>query len=421
MPYYIGGVTAEATDLVVRTPAEFLEKNQVVIKTRHRVELIDHENRRIRVRDLTDDGEIWAPYTRLLISTGADAFVPHIQGAGLEGVFPLRKLKDSIEIMKFLKREKPRKAAVVGAGPIGMEMCEAFRKLDIDTTVIELAPQVMPSIDPELATLVQSAVEKEGVHCRLKSGLDAVLSDRRGKVAAVSTTSGEVEADIVLMAIGIRPSVKLASDAGVELGAKGAIRVDEKMRTSIEGVFAAGDCATNVNRVNGAETWIPLGSNARKQGRVAGETMFGGGATFPGVVGTSIVKVFDTTVGRTGLSKAEVVESGFDPVEVEMDARTHHDYYHAGGLINLHMIADRESGTLLGAQLVGEWDAAVDRRLDVFAMALTARMTAADMQYADLAYAPPYSIATDIPIIAANLAEGKLGGPGCSCDSSGLE
>jgi NADPH-dependent 2,4-dienoyl-CoA reductase/sulfur reductase-like enzyme len=421
MPYYIGGVTAEATDLVVRTPAEFLEKNRVMVKTRHRVELIEHENRRVRVRDLAGDTEFWAPYTRLLISTGADAFVPPIEGAGLDGVFTLRKLKDSIEIMRFLEREKPRRAAIVGAGPIGMEMCEAFRRLGIDTTVIELAPQVMPSIDGRLASLVQAAIEKEGVTCSLVSRVEAVAADSHGRLAAVSTTTGEVEADIVLLAIGIRPSVGLAAEAGVELGARGAIRVDEAMRTSIDGIFAAGDCATTTNRVSGGETWIPLGSNARKQGRVAGETMFGGDSSFPGVVGTSIVKVFDKTVGRTGLSVGEATDSGFDPVEVEMEAWTHHDYYHAGGAINLQVIAERGSGVMLGAQLVGDWDATADRRLDVFAMALTARITAADLQYVDLAYAPPYSTATDIPIIAGNLATGKLGGPGCSCDSNGLE
>jgi NADPH-dependent 2,4-dienoyl-CoA reductase/sulfur reductase-like enzyme len=421
MPYYISGVTADHRDLIARTPEEFREKNEVDVLTGHRVIEIDAGNRTVLVRDLESGREFRDEYTVLLLSTGASAFVPPVAGVDLEGCFVLRQLSDSISIKSFIRDRAPRRAVIVGAGPVGMEMCESFRRLGLAVTVVDTAVAPMPYMDPELSSRVLEKLESEGVECRLGEGLEGMEADRNGTLRRIETTEGSLDCDIALLAIGIRPATELARSAGVELGAREAVKVDEGMHTNIEGVYAAGDCAVTFDAITGSETWIPLGSTSRKQARAAADSMFGAPVDFPGVVGTSIVKCFDLTVGRTGLDEAYARESGFEPVSVSFEARDTPEYYPSGGGMALKIICDSPSGRVLGAQVVGGLASGADKRLDVFAVCTAAGMTTSDLEHLDLAYAPPYSAAVDAPIMAGNLMSGKLTGKPCRCDSSGLE
>jgi CoA-dependent NAD(P)H sulfur oxidoreductase len=421
MPYYISGVTADYRSLIARTPEEFRVKNGVEVLTRHRVLGIEPSKKRVKVVNLANNDEFYDDYTRLLIATGARAFVPPVEGTNLDGCFVLRKLNDSLRIKSFVKEKKPRKALVVGAGPIGLEMCESFRVAGLDVTVLEMADQVMPLIAPDMAEQVQTELDREGITCLLGQRLEAIEGDSRGSVRRVTASGGEIECDIVLLGIGVRPVTEIAAEAGAELGVKGAIRVDSRLRTNLDDVYAAGDCATTVNTVTGDETWLPLGSTSRKQGRLAADNMFGGQLEFPGVQGTSVVKCFNLTIGRTGLSETEAREAGFDPAVKSVEADSLHRYYPGGGSMTLKVLADRASGRLLGAQIVGELSSVSEKRLDIMAVAVAAGMSVDDLQYLDLSYAPPYSTAVDLPSVAGNIMVGDLRGKSCRCDTEGLE
>jgi len=421
MPYYISGVTADHRDLIARTTEEFREKNGVDVLTRHRVLEIDPGNRTVLVRDLESGAEFLDEYTVLLVSTGARAFIPAVEGVDLEGCFVLRELADSMRIKSFLEERGPRRAVIVGAGPVGMEMCESFRMLGLDVSVVDAADRPMPFMDAELALKVREKLESEGVDCMLEESLEGFEGDGSGTLRRVRTTGGALDCDIALLAIGIRPVTDLAASAGAALGVKGALRVDGGMRTNIDGMYAAGDCAVTFDAITGAETWIPLGSTSRKQARAAADSMFGAPVEFPGVVGTSIVKCFDLTVGRTGLDEGYAREMGYNPVAVSMEARSTPEYYPSGSNMALKLICDRNGGRVLGAQVVGDLGSGADKRLDVFAVCAAAGMTASDLEHLDLAYAPPYSNAVDVPLVAGNLMSGKLTGKPCSCDSHGLE
>jgi NADPH-dependent 2,4-dienoyl-CoA reductase/sulfur reductase-like enzyme len=421
MPYFISGVTADHNDLVARRPEEFKEQNGIDVMRRHRALGIDTANHTARITDLESGRERDVDYTKLLISTGASSFVPPVDGIDATGVFTLRRLSDSIMIKQFISGNGPRRAVIVGSGPIGVEMCESFRRLGMEVSLIELADQVLPIVDGDVAGRVQRVLESEGVDCQLGQQMLGVEVDGKGRATGVVLGSRVVPADIVLMALGVRPLSRIASEAGIELGTRGAIRVDSGMRTSAPDIYAAGDCATTTNVLTGEEAWIPLGSTARKQGRVAAESMFGGEAAFPGVQGTAVVKCFDLTVGRTGLDEGAAEKAGFDPVTVHLEAESLHSYYPGRGEMYLKMTADRRTGRVLGAQVAGELRSVAEKRLDILAVAISCGMRAEDMRYLDLAYAPPYSTAMDIPVIAADVMASKLGGARCSCDSSGLE
>ncbi|HEY5493481.1 MAG TPA: FAD-dependent oxidoreductase [Candidatus Anoxymicrobiaceae bacterium] len=421
MPYFISGVTADHTNLIARTPDEFKSMNDIDVLPRHRVTSIDPDEHTVTVRDLTFGRDRVEPYTRLLLSTGAEAFVPPVEGTGLEGVFTLRRLGDSLRIKRYLADARPRRVVIVGAGPIGMEMCESFSTLGLEVTVIDMAGQVVPYMSPEMAARVQARIEEEGVNCILEQSISSIQGKSDGTVGGVVTGSGEIKADLVLLAIGVRPVSKIASDAGIELGAKGAIKVDAHMRTNRQDIYSAGDCATTSHIITGRQVWLPLGSTSRKQGRAAADNMFGGDAEFGGVQGTGILKCFDLTVGRTGLDEAQAIEAGFSPVAISMEAESLHEYYPEGGIILLKLLADGRSGRLLGAELVGQMRSVAEKRLDILSVAITAGMTADDLQYLDLAYAPPYSTAIDIPVIAGNIMSGKIRGGECGCGPQGLD
>jgi NADPH-dependent 2,4-dienoyl-CoA reductase/sulfur reductase-like enzyme len=423
LPYFLGGVTTGSSpdDLVVRTPEEFRSRNDIEVLTRHRVEEIDTGGRRAFVRDLDSDRSFEQEYTVLLIATGASPFVPTLEGKNLEGAFVLRTLEDAIRIKRFLESARPRKAVIAGAGPIGMEMCESFRAMNMDVTLVEMAEQVMPSLDPELAEVISGRLQSEGVRLALGERLESIEGNSGDRVTGVVTSGGRYEADLCLISLGIRPNTDLAGSMGVELGSGGAVKIDGFMRTSVEGVFAAGDCAVTRNLLTGGDDWFPLGSTARKHGRLAADNMLGSSEEFPGVLGTSIVKSFDLTMGRTGLDREQARDAGFDPESVIITSKTVPAYYPGGGTVHLKVVVDRGSGRVLGGQVTGDLSGGADRRLDHVAVAITGGLSVESLQYLDLAYAPPYSQPMDMPLIAGNVLSRKLKGMPCACDGEGLE
>lgn len=414
MPYYISGVTADWHALIGRTPEEFASKNNIQVKVRHAVTEIDAANKKVKVEDLEGGREFWDTYDRLVVATGATPFVPPLPGRDLPGVFVLRSLTDALAIKTYLERYHPRRATIVGAGGIGLEMCESLRLLGIEVDLVEKAAQVMPIFGTDISEAIRSYLEEQGVTCHLGQGVLG-MEARNGKIALLETEAHRLQTDLVLLSLGVKPSAELAQAAGIELGVAGAIRVDESMRTNLPDIFAAGDCITTRHLVTGEEAWIPLGDHARKQGRVAGSNVFGGQATFRGVQGTVIVKSFNLTVGKTGLTGSEAERAGIASETVTLTHDAKPTYYPGYAQMTAKVTADKKTQQLVGAQIIGELNAVVDKRLDVLSVCIRAGFTVKDIEELDLAYAPPYSHAIDMPITAANLLSAKLGGDICSC------
>jgi NADPH-dependent 2,4-dienoyl-CoA reductase/sulfur reductase-like enzyme len=398
LPYFIGGMIPSADALIARTPAEFRQRG-VDVRTQHKVLEIDASNNSLRVADLEAAEEYSLPYDYLVVATGAVPFRPPLPGLGLPGVFALRTLADGLALHNALKNRPPKSVVIVGGGYIGLEMAEAFRALNLPVTIVEIAPQLMVNLDEEMSELVLAEVKHKGVRVLLNDGL--VRCEGSDHVDRVITQHNDIPADLVLLAVGVRPNTKLAEQAGLKLGAGKAIAVDEHMRTSVEGIYAAGDCAETVHQVTGEKTYIPLGSTANKQGRVAGANVAGMANTFEGVVGTAVAKVFDLQVARTGLTEREAVAKGFAVHSQRINALDRAHYFPAGTRLDVELVMDQESRRLLGAQLVGAQGAA--KRIDVLAAALYGGMTVDDLTRLDYSYAPPYASVWDATLRAANV------------------
>ncbi len=419
LPYFIGGYSPNWRRLLARLPEEFESKQNIRVFLRHRVNEIDPENKRVRVADLEGVSESSIAYDKLIIATGATPLVPPLTGRELQGVFVLRSLTHALEMKSFIDLQAPHRAVIVGGGAIGLEMCEALRRLGMEVHLVELTDHVLPPLDSDLAGKLGEHLEANGVRLCLGARVEGILGS--GKVSGVSTSQGDIEADLVLLSMGIRPVSELARRAGIELGNRDAIRVDEAMRTSVPDILACGDCATTRHLVSGAEAWIPLGSTARKQGRAAAETVSGGEGRFPGVLGTFVLKAFEMTAGKTGLSEREAREAGLEARSVTLEDSVLPGYYRGGGRMTARVTVEEKTGRVLGAQVVGDYTAVVEKRLDVLAVCVSAGLTASDLSSLDLAYAPPFSHPLDLPIVAGNLAEAKVLGKECTCAADGLE
>ncbi len=420
LPYFLGGRAPDWRKMIARTPRQFKDKQDIKIFLRHRVNSIDAEGKAVSVTDLETGKEFQREYDTLVVATGAVPILPDLPGKDLEGVFMLRSLSDALKMKAFLDLQAPRTALIVGAGSIGLEMCEALKRLGMDVHLIEMGDHVMPHLDAGMAAPIGEYVEMKGVHLHMGSRLEGMESNN-GRVRRAATTSGDIEIDMVVVCIGIAPATALAARAGLELGYRKAIKVDEYMRTNKPDILACGDCVTTYNYVTGKESWIPLGSTSRKQGRTAGDTFAGDESPFPGVQGTFILKIFEMTAGKTGMSSTEAGEAGFEAQEINFEDSSLPGYYRGGGNLTASITFDKESGRVLGAQIVGDLAAEADKRLDVFATAIRAGMTATDLSTLDLAYSPPYSHPMDLPQIAGHLGESKAMGKTCSCGPDGLE
>jgi NADPH-dependent 2,4-dienoyl-CoA reductase/sulfur reductase-like enzyme len=393
IPYVVGGEVASIDDLVVKTPAELRSKHRIDVRIRHRVEGIDLDRRQAEVRDLERERTIRMPFDRLAFGTGARPILPDLPGIDEPWVRGVQNLEDGAALLDHAQRSRCRDVIVVGAGYIGLEMAEAFHRRGARVTLVDAADHVMSrTLDPELGARISDELAALGVKVRLG---EKVESFDKGKVV---TANGALPADLVVLGLGVEPNAELASDAGVVLGEHGAIQVDRRQRTSVEGVYAAGDCADTFDLVARRRTYIALGTVANRTARVAGINLGGGYATFPGVVGTAVTKICSTEVARTGLTEAAAAEAGFEPVTVTIDSTVRSGYFPDAEPITVKLVAERRTGRVLGGQIVGGPGAA--KRIDVLATALYAELTAADLVDVDMSYAPPFSPVWD-PLQAA--------------------
>ena len=410
LPYYISGVIGERDDLISRTPGKFALEGIRILKNR-RIENIDVQNQVIFGQKIGSGESFTDHYDRLVIATGAYPIRPKIEGIDLNNIFYLRSIFDADAIFERIRTENIRNVVIAGGGYIGLEMAESLIHRGKNVTIVELAPQILTLFDEDFAGILRQYLEKKGVKVFTSEGIKA-LRGKEGKVTHVQTVSREIEADAVLMSLGIRPQVELAKQAGLRIGETGAIWINEKMETSAEGIYAAGDCVETTHLITGKKVWIPLGSTANKQGRVVGVNVCGGNATFPGVMGTTVFKTFDFNVAKTGLNMREAEKEGFHPIQAIVRGHDRAHYYPGRKESTLKVIADKETGRILGGQAIGEGPS--DKFIDILAMALHAKMTCRELGNVDLAYAPPFSPVLSPIIVAANVImnklEGRIGG-----------
>jgi NADPH-dependent 2,4-dienoyl-CoA reductase/sulfur reductase-like enzyme len=404
IPYLVAGDVGDPDDLVARHPAEFRDRQHIDLRLGSEVAAIDTGRREVLVR--AEGREYREPFDQLVVATGGVPRRPEVPGALALGIHGVQTLDDGIGLLGYLERHAPRRAVVVGGGYIGLEMAEAMLRHGLQVTLVDAAEQPMRTLDPDMGALIADALRAEGVALRLGERLTG-FGVAGGRVTAVHTTGGELPADVVVLGLGTRPNSDLARAAGLDIGATGGIRVDRRMRTSVDGIWAAGDCVETFHLVSQRPVAIALGTHANKQGRAAGINIGGGYATFPGVVGTAVSKLCAHEVARTGLSTAEAEAAGFAPFGVVTESTTRAGYYPGARRIKTKIIAERTSGRLLGAQIVGEEGAA--KRIDALAVALWHGMTVEEMTSLDLSYAPPFAPVWDPILIAARKAAEALG------------
>ena len=411
LPYLISGVVERREDLVARTPEKFAEQG-IEALVRHRVEEINADDKKLVVRNLGTGEAFEDSYDRLIICTGAKIIVPPVDGAGLDGVFALRFLTDTDVILRHIKKHSPKKAVVVGGGYIGLEVAENLTALGMEVSLVEAAGGLAGTFGPEVGEKVEEHVREKGVRVFTGTPVEAFVGEgpSGGCVRAVRFGEREIEAEIVIFGVGVRPEVSLAKAAGVEIGETGAIRVDRRLKTSLPDVWAAGDCVESTDLVTGRPTWVPLGDTANQMGRVAGTNAALGADSdealeFPGVLGTGIFKVFDLAVAGTGLSEKEAEAAGFDPVTATVKTVSTASYYPGGKKGFLKLIVDGETGRLLGAEAVGE---TADKLVDICATAIWGRLSYADLVNLDLAYAPPFGPALSPVIQAASVISNEF-------------
>jgi NADPH-dependent 2,4-dienoyl-CoA reductase/sulfur reductase-like enzyme len=397
-PYFVSGLVPQPEDLIEITPEEFEQKRSIPIHRMHEVVEIDYKNGYVTVDDLVNHRSFKEQFDYLMIATGATGKILGIAGEKLMGVHTLRTVEDAISI-----RDSARDAEdviICGGGYIGLEMAEAFVTMGKRVTILKKTSQMLLNFDPEMSALVEEEVRSKGL--TISTGVDILSFEGSGRVEKVVTNKGKVKAETVLIAKGALPNVGLAKQIGVEIGATSAIAVNKHQETNLDRVYSGGDCAEAYHIVSGKPAYIPLGTTANKAGRVAGENIGGLHTEFPGIVGTAVSKIFDLEVARTGLSLKEANRDGFDAYANTIRHRSRSKHYPGGYSITVHLITERDTRRLLGAQMIGR--EGVAHRIDVMAAALHAGMTAEDVYHLDLGYAPPFAPAWDPILIAANKA-----------------
>jgi len=398
MPYYIAGKVESADDLIARKPEEFREKQNIDVRTLHEVVEIDPGTKRVRVRNLEKETEFWERYDDLLIATGASPIRPEVEGIDTEGIFGLSTLQSGLNVFDYMRDHRLKKAVIVGGGYIGIEMAEALLERNMKVSLLDMAPEVMNTMDPDMGKLISKYMREISVDLYLNEKLDHFES-KMGKVTGIVTDKRTLDADLVILGMGTRPNTSLALKAGIALGAKDAIRINKKMETSVANIWAAGDCAESFHLVSKQQVNIALGTVANKHGLIAGENISGGSAEFPGVVGTAITKINDLEISRTGLNEKELKDLGIPYKTSTIISKTLPGYYPGAAEITVKLLVEKESGRMLGGQVVGKEGAS--KRIDTLATAITARMTVQDLAFLDLSYAPPFSPVWDPLQIAA--------------------
>ena len=413
MPYYIGGAVEEAEKLTPRDPAFFKSKYNVDIFIRHEVLSIDAKNKTLAIQNLLTGETVTDKYDKLVIATGATSVLPPIEGTEGDFVFTLRNIGDMNRIKGYMNETSPKSAVIIGTGFIGLEVCENLKGLGIDVTLLERLPQVTPGLDQDMAAYVEDYLKKNGI--QVLTGASATKIEKNRVILA---DGRDIQADMVLISAGVRPNTQLAVKAGVELGITKAIKVNDEMMTNLTDVYACGDCSEQYHVVTGKPVYRPMGSTANKTGRIAGDVMTGGKLRFRGILGTGIFQIFGMAVAQTGLSEREARLEGYD-VEVCHNIKPNKPEYMGGKEMVIKGIADRESGRLLGTQIVGY--EGVDKRIDVFVTAITYQAKVEDLFHLDLAYAPPFSTTKDPVMYTGMILDNAIHGGRKLMTADGLE
>ena len=400
LPYFIGGEITKKESLTLQTPESFFRRFRIDVRVKQEVTSIDVDRKIVKVNNLVTGEAYEETYDKLILSPGAKAVKPNIDGVDLDKVFTLRTVEDTFAIDEFVKENQPKSATVIGGGFIGLEMAENLIHKGLDVTVVQRSGHVMPTIDGDMAAILHNYMRKHGIKLCLNSSVTG-LAEENGIMKTLIKDKEPIESDMIILAVGVVPESTLAKDAGLELGMKGAIVTDEHMRTSNPDIYAVGDVVEVVHHVTGKKAVISLAGPANKQGRIAADNICGIESKFKGSQGSSIMKMFDMTVASTGLSKTAADREGYDSDYVVLTSASHASYYPGAENMHIKVVFEKESGRILGGQIVG-FDGA-DKRIDVLATAIRADMNAYDLTELDLAYAPPYSSAKD-PVNMAGFA-----------------
>lgn len=409
LPYYIGDVITDPEELTLQTPESFWERFRVDMKVRHEVTAIHPEKKTVTVRNLESGVIFEEAYDKLLLSPGARPTQPELPGTGMDRLFTLRTVEDTFRIHDFVEQNKPRSVILAGGGFIGLELAENFREKNMEVTIVQRPRQLMTPFDPEMAAFIHAKMRKKGVHLMLGHSVEG-FREENGAVQVLLKGEEALSADMVILAIGVTPDTPLAREAGLKLGLKGSILVNDRMETSVPDIYAVGDAVEVRHFVTGEEALISLAGPANKQGRIAADNICGLDSHFPGSLGSSVIKLFNMTAASTGINERTAKKSGIDCDKIYLSPANHAGYYPGGRVMTMKVLFEKNSFRLLGAQIVGY--EGVDKRIDVLATAIHAGMTVPQLKELDLAYAPPYSSAKD-PVnmagfLAENLSKGLL-------------
>ncbi|MBP3659851.1 MAG: FAD-dependent oxidoreductase [Oscillospiraceae bacterium] len=392
LPYYIGGVIEDPEELTLQTPESFFRRFRIHMKVRHEVTAIHPEKKTVSVKDLETGAVFQEAYDKLLLSPGAKPVWPNLPGMDSDKLFTLRTVEDTLRIKEFVDRNKPRSAVMVGGGFIGLEVAENLRELGLEVTIVQRPKQLMNPFDSDMAAFIHAEVRKHGVKLALGHSV-AGFAEKNGGIDVLLKDNPPIHADLVVLAIGVTPESGLAREAGLALGMKGSILVNDRMETSVPDIYAVGDAVQVKHYVTGENALIALAGPANKQGRIAADNICGGDSRYLGSQGSSVIKIFDMTAASTGINETNARKSGLDVDTVILSPMSHAGYYPGGKLMTMKVVFEKETYRLLGAQIVGY--EGVDKRIDVLATAIHAGLKATQLKDLDLAYAPPYSSAKD--------------------------
>jgi len=409
LPYYIGGVIEDPEELTLQTPESFFSRFRVQMKVHHEVTAIHPNRKTVSVKNLETGEEFEEIYDKLILSPGARPAQPRLPGVGMEKVFTLRTVEDTFRIKAYIQKSKPRSAVLAGGGFISLELAENLRHLGMEVTIVQRPKQLMNPFDADMAAMIHTEMRKKGVKLALGYTVEG-FAERDGGVDVLLQDNPPLHADMVVLAIGVTPDTALAREAGLELGIKGSIVVNDRMETSIPDIYAAGDAVQVKHFVTGEDTLIALAGPANKQGRIIADNICGGDSRYTGSQGSSVIKLFDMTAATTGINETNALKAGLPVDTVVLSPMSQAGYYPGGKVMTMKVVFEKETYRLLGAQIVGY--AGVDKRIDVLATAIRVGMKATELKDLDLAYAPPYSSAKDPVNMAGfmidNIARGIL-------------
>ena len=392
LPYYIGGIIEDPEDLTLQTPESFYARFRIHMNVHHEVTAIHPDRKTVSVKNLETKEEFEESYDKLLLSPGAKPVWPNLPGMDSDRIFTLRTVEDTFRIKEFVDRHNPRSAVLVGGGFIGLEMAENLRELGMEVTIVQRPKQLMSPFDADMAAFIHAEMRKHGVQLALGRSVEG-FAENEGGLDVLLKDLPPIHADMVVLAIGVTPESTLAKEAGLALGRKGSILVNDRMETSIPDIYAVGDAVQVRHYVTGEDALIALAGPANKQGRIAADNICGGDSRYMGSQGSSVIKVFDMTAATTGINETNARKSGLDADTVILSPMSHAGYYPGGKVMTMKVVFEKETYRLLGAQIVG-YDG-VDKRIDVLATAIHAGLKATQLKDLDLAYAPPYSSAKD--------------------------